>query len=146
MKALCSSRLNTPLMIGPGIALLQHRGGIFDSSVEACVIRTRRHASQYVWEQGRVCSALFFLKSSLQHMQELYSSVVSYYIIAWATYFKSSSKVFRFFRVRNRFLIPFLRLTDERRVETENNDGVGSEGIGGGLNPLAASGASACAK
>jgi hypothetical protein len=34
------------LIIDPGMALVQHRGGIFDSSLEAWLIKIRRQASQ----------------------------------------------------------------------------------------------------
>ena len=44
-------------------------------------------------------------------------------------------------------LIPFLILTYDRRVDTENNDGAGSAGKGGGTTPdFIASCASCCAR
>jgi hypothetical protein len=47
-KTLCSSRLSTVLIIGPGMGWVQHLGGILDSSVVDWLIMTVRQAWQYV--------------------------------------------------------------------------------------------------
>lgn len=58
-------------MIEPGMACVQHRGGIFDSSVMDWLIIIRRQSPQYVCPQGRCWRSSCLLKSSRQHMQDL---------------------------------------------------------------------------
>lgn len=58
-----------------------------------------------------------------------------------STHFKSFCEVLF---LLNRFLNPFLIPTYDLLVDTENNEGVGSEGMGGGTNPVLASACSAC--
>lgn len=67
----CSSRVKTDLIVAPGIGFPQHFGGMFDSSDDACLMRTRRHLSQYWCKHGRVCKALLTLNSSRQQTQGL---------------------------------------------------------------------------
>lgn len=66
-------------------------------------------------------------------MQELSCQNLCFGVSGWRTHFKSSCDAL-FRRSLNLFLNPFLMLVYDFLVETENSDGAGSDGMGGGAD------------